>query len=241
MSKLSKNSSDKQIKAKKRRIPKAFPELSDTIASLADEAYFAGVLEFDENGCYKIETLVEDYYYDLAFNSENRKEICETLENYLIDELHNSPHDKYLRLLPAAVHILTLNGKIKQAITLREELTATIVATMWDQYNHIDYNEALNTADELLSINADNFDALYVKALCLSRLDEYNNAETILNDLIETDEQQSARYYYALGRIQKRQGNYDNALEFFNIAISKNIDIFLHIEKCPNATFISMT
>ncbi len=224
---------------------KAFPELSDTIASLADEAYFAGVLEFDENGCYKIETLVEDYYYDLAFNSENRKEICETLENYLIDELHNSPHDKYLRLLPAAVHILTLNGKIKQAITLREELTATIVATMWDQYNHIDYNEALNTADELLSINADNFDALYVKALCLSRLDEYNNAETILNDLIETDEQQSARYYYALGRIQKRQGNYDNALEFFNIAISKKhrylspyremSECYIHLNDIKNA------
>lgn len=199
----------------------AFPSLAHKIGALTDEAFFAGLLEIDENGCYKIETLVEDYYYDLAFNSDNRREICRILEEYLVAELNNASEAKYYRLLPATVHILTLNSKIDKAVELRAELTATIAKTMWDQYNHADYDEAMKTAEGLLTINSSNYEARYVKALCLTRFDEFNTAEDILNDLLDEDEQNSARYYYALGRIRKRQGEYDEAIELFNVAVLK--------------------
>lgn len=58
--------------------------------------------------------------------------------------------EKYMRLVPAAVRILALNGKVDQARSLRAELTATIISSMWDQYNHADYDEAFNTATSLL-------------------------------------------------------------------------------------------
>ena len=45
-----------------------FPEFSDSIAKLSDEAFFAGIVKYSEDGCYKLELLVEDYFYDLAFN-----------------------------------------------------------------------------------------------------------------------------------------------------------------------------
>lgn len=199
----------------------AFPQMEYSIANLSDEAFFAGILKFDEDNCYKLELLVEDYFYDLAFNASNRKELCVTLETFLTKTLKNAPEEKYMRLVPVTVHILTLNGKIKEAFELRSELTATIVAGMWDQYNHTEYEEANQTAKELLAIDEENVEALYVKSLCLTRFDEYDDAEKILNELLKTDMGNSARYYYALGRIQKRQGNYSKAIELFQVAILK--------------------
>lgn len=223
----------------------AFPSLEHKIGSLADEAFFAGLLELDENGCYRIESLVVDYYYDLAFNAENRREICHCLEEYLVAELKNASEAKSFRLLPAAVHIMTLNGKIKDALSLRAELTATVTRTMWDQYNHADYDEAMKTAEGLLVINSCNWEASYVKALCLTRFDEFNAAEDILNDLLDKDEQNAARYYYALGRILKRQGEYNEAIELFNIAVLKKkryssayremAECYLHLLEFNNA------
>lgn len=202
----------------------AFPELKDQVAILADEAFFSGVLSFDEDGCYKLEAIVEDYFHDLAFNSPERKEICGQLETFLTKEIQtvkDKSCEKYMRLVPVAVRILALNGKVDQARSLRAELTATIISSMWEQYNHADYDEAFNTANSILEDNENNFEALYVKAICLIRFDDYELAETILNQLLEDDVANCARCYYSLGRIQKQQGRYEEAIELFQIALYK--------------------
>lgn len=203
---------------------KAFPELKNQVAALADEAFFSGILSFDEDGCYKLESIVEDYFYDLAFNSPERKDICGQLESFLAKEIkaiQDTSCEKYMRLVPAAVRILALNGKVAQARSLRAELTATIISSMWDQYNHADYDEAFNTATSLLEDDESNFEALYVKAICLIRLDDYKSAETILNQLLIDDARNCARCYYSLGRIQKQQGQYEAAIELFQLALYK--------------------
>jgi len=199
----------------------AFLDLAKNIAKLADEAFFAGILKFDDDSCYKLELLVEDYFYDLAFNADNRRELFNALEKFLLDAVKNDLSEQYMRLIPVAVHILTLNGKINEALTLRAEFTATIMSSMWDQYNHREYDEANKTADGLLTIDWKNVEAFYVKALCLTRFDEYEKAKKILNNLLTEDVGNSARYYYALGRIQKRQGHYTQAIEFFLMAVAK--------------------
>ena len=202
----------------------AFPELKNRVAALADEAFFSGILSFDEDGCYKLETIVEDYFYDLAFNSPERKEICEQLESFLTREIRlvkDSNCEKYMRLVPASVRILALNGKVDQARSLRAELTATIISSMWDQYNHADYDEAFNTATSLLDDDEKNFEALYVKAICLIRFDDYESAEAILNQLLTDNAGNCARYYYSLGRIQKQQGQFEAAIELFQLALYK--------------------
>lgn len=200
---------------------KAIPDLANNIAKLADEAFFAGILKFDDYGCYKLEPLVEDYFYDSSFNASNRKQLSDALEAFLLDEIKNVSNENYMRLVPVAVHILTLNKKISDALALRAELTATITSSMWDQYNHREYEEAIKTADGLLTTDEKNTEALYVKSLCLTRFDEYEKAESILDSLINIDAGNPARYYYALGRIQKRQGNYSKAIEYFQVAITK--------------------
>lgn len=202
----------------------AFPELKDQVAVLADEAFFSGILNFDEDGCYKLEAIVEDYFYDLAFNSPERKEICGQLEIFLtneIGEIEDKNSEKYMRLVPIAVRILALNGKVNQARALRAELTETIVSSMWDQYNHADYEEAFSTANSLLKDDESNFEALYVKAICLIRFDEYESAEAILNQLLKDDVANCARCYYSLGRIHKQQGQYEEAIEMFQLALYK--------------------
>lgn len=197
-----------------------FPEFTDTIAMVSDEAFFAGILKYSEDGCYKLESLVEDYFYDLAFNDLKCKKYCNQLEKELLKMIEKRDQN-YMRLVPVVVHILTLNGKIDKAIEVRSELTATITASMWDMYNHKEYEEANNVAEKLISIDNFNFEAKYVKALCLIRYDEDKKANDILGELMEEDEENAARYYYALGRIQKKQGKYDKAIELYKIAILK--------------------
>lgn len=196
----------------------AFPEFSDKIAKLSDEAFFAGILKYSEDGCYKLELLVEDYFYDLAFNDFKCKEHCNKLEKYLLERIKEENRD-YMRLIPVTVHILTLNGKIKKALQIRAELTATVASSMWDMYNHREYDEASNVAEQLMELDNENVEARYVKALCLTRFDEYGEAKKILDNLLEEDKENAARYYYALGRIQKKQGKYGKAIELYQTAI----------------------
>lgn len=195
-----------------------FPEFSDKIAKLSDEAFFAGILKYNEDGCYKLELLVEDYFYDLAFNDSKCKEYCYKLEKNLLRMIEKNDLN-YMRLVPIAVHILTLNGKIDKAMQIRAELTATITSSMWDMYNHREYEEANDVAEQLIKIDNQNVEARYVKALCLTRFDEDKEAEAILSDLLNEDVDNVARYYYALGRLQKKQGKYDKAIELYKTAI----------------------
>jgi tetratricopeptide (TPR) repeat protein len=207
---------------------KAFPEMiPEDVAKLSDEAFFAGVVKIDEDGCYQLEPLVKDYYYSLAFQADNRKEICDKLECFLINAVSDNNSYDYLRLLPSAIHILALNGKLNKARELRAEMTATIAESMWDQYNHRDYDDALRTAEQLISIDAaanldePQIDALYVKALCLIRFEKYVDAQNIIEDLMaEYDDH--PRYYTALGKIEKNQEKFESAIVLFNKAIKKN-------------------
>ncbi len=200
---------------------KAFPEFANSIAKFSDEAFYAGILKYGDDGCYKLELLVEDYFYDLAFNDIKCKEYCNMLEKFLLEQIRDENNPNYMRLIPVAVHILTLNGNIAEAVRIRSELTATVAASMWDLYNHQDYEKADKIAEELLDMDKENIEARYIKALCLTRFDEYKKAEQILDNLIKEDKKNVARYYYALGRVQKRQGNYISAIELFQVAIVK--------------------
>lgn len=197
----------------------AFSGFLDKIAYLSEEAFFAGILKYGEDGCYKLELLVEDYFYDLAFNDNKCKERCNRLEKFLLERISDESKNEYMRLIPVAVHILTLNGNIRKAMDIRIELTATIESSMWDLYNHQEYDEANKVAEQLLDIDSDNLEARYIKALCLIRFDEYTKAEELLGALMEDDKENVARYYYALGRIQKKQGVYSKAIELFQSAI----------------------
>jgi tetratricopeptide (TPR) repeat protein len=106
-------------------------------------------------------------------------------------------------------------------------MTATIAVSMWDQYNHRDYDDALRTAEQLISLdtkiilNEQQIDALYVKSLCLIRFEKYNEAQLILEDLLK-ENGDNPRYDNALGRIQKNQEKFEVAIVLFNRAIKKN-------------------
>lgn len=196
-----------------------FPEFSDNIAQLSEEAFFAGILIYSE-GCYKLERLVEDFFYDLAFNDSKCKEHCCRLESYLLKKIEKQDLD-YMRLVQLTIHILTLNGHIDKARKIRCELTATMADSMWDLYNHSEYDEANKVAEQLIQFDSENIEARYVKALCLIRFDECDEAQNLISELIQEDNDNEARYYNALGRIKKVQGLYQESIELFKISILK--------------------
>lgn len=197
-----------------------FTEYHDIIAKISEEAFFAGILKFSEEGCYKLELLVQDYFYELAFNDSKCKEYLIRLEKFLVEKTTKMDED-YMRIVPVTVHILTLNGKLREAMRVRSELTATMEKGVWDMYNHREYEEARKAAEQLIELDNENLEARYIKALCLIRFDDYENAKSILSELMEEDEDNEARYYYAFGRIAKKKTEYKKAIELFEIAILK--------------------
>lgn len=192
------------------------------VSAYTNEGFFAGILKIDDEGCYQLEHIVEDYYYDLAFNSDKRNERCKKLEGYIIGKMeeYKSDSNNYYRVLPAAIHILTLNGKVVDAINLRSEMICTVISTMWDQYNHREYDDAFRTAESILSISDNCLDALYIKALCYIRFEKYPEAIVIINYLISRDAE-NPRYDNALGRIEKYQEHYEVAIYHFRTALGK--------------------
>lgn len=196
-----------------------FPEFTDSIAQLAEEAFFNGILVY-RDGYYVLERLVEDFFYDKAFNDQKCGHYCSQIEKYLLKRLEYQDGD-YMRLVPLAIHILTLNGHIDKAMEIRRELTATVTCSMWDLYNHSEYDGAYKVAEQLIRFDSDNIEAKYMKSLCLIRFEEYGEARKILSNLRDEDIENEARYYNALGRIEKLGGAYDQAIEMFQIAIIK--------------------
>ncbi len=199
---------------------KIFPELGN-IADLADEAFFSGMVKINDDGCYILEPLVLDFFYDQAFSSEKRNHYTQKLEEYLLSKTLSPQSPDYMRLITVAIHMLILNNNFEKAVSLRSELTETIKESMWDQYNSGDYDNAYITACGLIENVSNNYDALYVKSLCLTRFDQYEEAQELLDSLLKVDKNNSARYYYALGRIEKRKGSYNQAIELFSIACKK--------------------
>lgn len=110
-----------------------------------------------------MELLVEDYFYDLAFNDIKCKEYCSILEKFLLEQVKDENNQNYMRLIPVAVHILTLNGNITEAVRIRSELTSTVAASMWDLYNHQDYEKADKIAEELLDMDKANVEARFLQ------------------------------------------------------------------------------
>lgn len=235
-----------QSKLRNQEYAQAFPDLASKISKLADEAFFAGILNYDgDDGCYRLESLVEEYFYDLAFNSANRKQNCKDLEVFLLRELSTATNENKMRLLPVAIHILTLNGNLEGAMDLSHELVGTMVAAMWDQYNHMEFEEAETTADALLERDINNLDARYMKALCKTRADDHTSAKTLLEALMQDDPQHCAKYYYALGRSQKMQEHYAEAVQFQMLALKERArylsayrelaDCYIHMGDYGNA------
>ncbi len=202
-----------------------FKEYSaEKIAELSDEAFFAGLIYFDD-ACYKLEHIVEDYYYDLAFNSPTRKTLVSQLEKYLVNKLNQSKTtsslSSYLRLLPLTMHILTLNNNFKDAFNLRKDMFSTLISTMWDQYNHRNYEDSFETAKYIIDNEPNCEEAEYVMALCYIRFENYGKAKLLIQKLIKAYGA-SYKYNYALGRIEKYNSNYENALKYFQLALDKN-------------------
>ncbi len=199
----------------------AFPELNSNLSRLTDEAYFSGVVRYNEAGFYELESLVQDYFFEQAFQSKERKNHTLKLEQFLVEYIKKQGIEVYMRLIPVTVSILVFNNNATMAKNLRSELTQTIIASMWDQYNNREYNEAVSTAENLLLDNLSNIEAKYVKALCLIRFEKYVLAQEILDQLLAEDREKDYRYYLAVGRIAKQKNQYSEAIQYFQISIQK--------------------
>lgn len=192
----------------------------ENVGRYTEEAFFAGLVSIDEDGCYRLEHIVEDYYYDLAFNDKNvRKKLCNA-ENYIERNYINTDVANKYRLLTVLIHIMTINGHISRAIALRKELTETMNASMWALYNHREYDEAYDVASGILGAYPDNIDAKYMQALCCIRNEKYNEAKIMIKELQKGDSE-NYRYYYALGRIEKYLEHYEKAIGLFMEALEK--------------------
>ena len=192
----------------------------EDVGKFSEEAFFAGLVNIDDDGCYRLEHIVEDYYYDLAFNDKNARKKLYNAETYIERNYESLDVTNKYRFLTVLIHIMTLNGHIDKAIKLRRELIETMSTSMWALYNHREYDEAYNVANGILATYPDDVDAKYMQALCCIRNEKYGEARTIIKTL-QKDDLENYRYYYALGRIEKYLEHYEKAIGLFLQALQK--------------------
>ena len=207
-------------------IVEAFDEFSyEDVNLVSEEAFFAGLVTFD-NGRYMLEKIIEDYYFDLIYNSAERRRIATLLANYLYRKVTSDQTDPqtYFRLLQPAIFVLTIDNRLNVAWALRSDMIATLVKAMWEQYNHQDYSEAMETAMSIISKENNDTrnycEAQYVKSLCLMRNEDYSSAISIL-DSINDKYDYAYKRDYVLGRIEKYREKYEQAISYFDTALLK--------------------
>lgn len=163
-----------------------------------------------------MELLVEDYFYDLAFNDIKCKEYCSILEKFLLEQVKDENNQNYMRLIPVAVHILTLNGNITEAVRIRSELTSTVAASMWDLYNHQDYEKADKIAEELLDMDKANVEARFLQK---------ENREKEAIELLENQslvEGKQSQILFRKGRAFDQIGDEQEAMKCYLKALEYN-------------------
>ena len=214
-----------------------FPEIGlSNMISHVNEAFFSGLTTY-EDGIYKLENIVKDYYYDLAFNNPSHKNFIHRIANYTKSKAIEFGTDdvlNYARFLRTSVNLLFLDNRFSEAIELRSDMWSTMADSMWGLYNHREYLSALSIANELVSSEEYSSEGLYMQALCLMRNDDFVAAQKILFDLILKHGNDS-RYLCAIGRIFKLQENYEMAISYFDRSIKNNeryLSAYREISEC---------
>lgn len=206
----------------------AFPNTSlENISKIAEEAYYAGVVYF-EDGRYILEDIVQGIYFDAAFEDKARKDIVRHLVNFVMSKLPQNVNDnsgRYVRLLPCAIFLLTLDGQLGRATRLRRDMLATMLTSAWAQYKHREYDEAKSTAlailDECENDRDSYEEARRIQALCLLREEQYTQVKEILEKLREEFGNRYS-YEYIHGRMDKIQEQYNPAIKHFLSALHMN-------------------
>lgn len=196
----------------------------EEICRCADKAYQSGFV-FYEDGCYKLEHIIENYYYSIAHNDPNWKKTANKLVNYLCNKVEDGMHEEnvsdYLRLIPIICYLLALTNKTIKINHFRTDMNATMGSAMWDQYNSRDYTEADDIALALLEVDKKNYDAMYVHSLCLIRKDHIADAEKIIEKMLE-EYPNRKQGYYAMGNLFKSNGNYEEAITWYSRGVEIN-------------------
>lgn len=149
------------------------------VLAWAEEAYSVGLVDYSE-GRYCLDNIVADMYYDKAFSDVNRQKVIKHIVNYLLSIIPSVPMKNpkdYARIVPIVVHLLVLDNRTNEALLLRRDMLATILASAWEQYNHMQidaaYEAVRSISGECSTPSQLEFDIKHLESLCLMRREKY--------------------------------------------------------------------
>lgn len=148
--------------------------------------------------------LISNFYLKLVRTTDNfvryAKHLAEIAKRELVKL--ESTNEKYVYWLTSACRMLFYCGDLVGSRSLRADLIGELKNAAIKLYQRRDYDRSLTYCNDYLETRPDDIDILFYKARCLSRTGHPDEAITILQRLLETEDRpkQQSKYNFALGR-----------------------------------------
>jgi len=177
------------------------------------------VIETDGKGIM-LHPLVNSYYFKQARSNSNFQIYSEKLAEIAKERLKSlkNTDNNYVYWLTSACRLLFYCGKLEEGQQLRSDLIGEVKDAAIKLYQSRDFTTSLKFCNNYLESRPNDKDILFTKARNLSRLGDYTEAISIIEDLIKYEKGRYllAKYYYGLGRVYL-ENNQENS-EFTKLA-----------------------
>jgi tetratricopeptide (TPR) repeat protein len=192
------------------------------IDSLADQ----NLMQTD-GAAVKLHPLVADFYWKQARSGPTFGALAGSIGQFAKDALAGSVpgSPEYVAWLATAIRMMFLTGDFEGARRIRRDLIGELKFACIDLYQRGDYELALRYCNEYLPADPTDFDVLFHKARCLSRLQRSNEALDLLKQLVSTSSstpKRRAKLHFAMGRTYLEMRELEQAKECFLKALHQN-------------------
>lgn len=180
-----------------------------------DDLFSYQFLQFEQNRI-QIVHLLKEYFWDMAYQHGDWKKIAEKIADLARSQitLAESDSEELVYYSNMAFRLLILVGKISEVKEIGYYYKGELREAAFRLFHSREYRLCLKYIEMWLEINPSDREIRYLKARCLTRLEQYANAEMELKEL----EKLRFPIYlvaHARGLIYKQQGDLKNAKSNF--------------------------
>lgn len=189
----------------------------------------------------RLHPLIGDFYFKQVRSGPNFKDFAKQLANFAEASLKASTigTPDYIHWLTHTSRLLFLCGELEEGRKLRFDLLGELKMAAIELYQQRENKLSLRYCEEYLRSDPDDFQILFHKARCLSRLERSDEAMKIIEDLLSKpfSPRTKARLHYAQGRTYHEKRDFKKAKDYYLQAIKLSPDYVSALTSLGDALF----
>lgn len=206
-------------------------ELSEALEVETDKSREAvdklvgALIVFPEDGRLQIHPILKDYFWSRTYKSGSYKQLAKKLGEIAHNSLPTVPEqsEDFVRLCSQAFRLLMLSGNKDKAQELKYWFNGELKEVSRRLYYAKNYELSLKYMNTYLEMNPNDKSIRLLRARCLTRLEQYDEAKEELDNL-EKVGYRSYLLKHAKGLLMREQGNIKQAVSFFKSGLDDRPD-----------------